>query len=643
MRWIQRGGLGVLLSLLVAAAGNAWPAPDYTQERKAYQTALSHLSAGRLPQFRAVRDSLRDYPLLPYLDYHALKRRLATLSVDEINTFEATYPDLPVAGQIREDWLEAQAAKSNWAALLKGYPADDRAYSVELQCYHARAEIHSGARDNGLAAAQALWLSGKSQPIACDPLFTTLRQSGRITQELTWERMELAFAAGSIQLGRHLISRLNGEHRVWGEAYYQVHRDPRRVLVPSRFSGTSRLAGRVVLNGMQRLATQDPTATLRIRPEYGQRYTWTAQENAAIDRGIWKTKAVQGQFPGENFNSNDPELLAALVTAARNRQQWPDVERFIGLMPDGERARIEWQYWLGRAIEENHGAGERSEAIFQGIAGERHYYGFLAAGKTGTKAQLVATPADNLGRDALNAMHKYPNGARGLEFFALNEQVNARREWLFGVDNLGPEAAREFTYAALHQGHPHLAIFFANRAGLLDDIAVRFPMLYQKEFETAANQTRLPLPLLFAIARQESAFDRHARSVADARGLMQLLPSTARWIAEQTRQRPPSEAALYEPSTNIRLGSSFLAGLLRRYQNQLPLAAAAYNAGEGRVRQWTANISGMPMDVWIETIPFSETRNYVKNVVAFRVVYGLLTNTPQPALAEHEIQVLRRS
>ena len=245
--------------------------------------------------------------------------------------------------------------------------------------------------------------------------------------------------------------------------------------------------------------------------------------------------------------------------------------------------------------------------------------------------------------EAIDALTKYPNGARGLEFFARNEAVNARREWLFGADNLGPEAAREFTYAALHKGFPNFGIFLANRAGLLDEVPVRFPMLYREEFDAASKRSRLPVPLLFAITRQESAFDRQARSVADARGLMQLLPSTARWVAERTRQRAPSEAALYEPSTNINLGSTFLAGLLARYQNQLPLAAAAYNAGEGRVKKWTTGVAGMPMDVWIETIPFNETRNYVKNVLAFRVVYGILTKEPQPLLGQHELLVLRKS
>ena len=643
VRWTHLLIQPLLLVCLLLVVGSVNAGPDYTHERRAYQTALSHLAAGRVTQYHAVRKTLNQYPLAPWLDFQEHKNRLATLSVAEIDAFEARYPDLPAAPEIRERWLKAMAAKSNWKALLQGYPADDRVYNVELQCYRARAELVAGDRENGLAAGQALWLTGKSQPIVCDPLFTALRQSGRITQELTWQRMELAFAANSIQLGRHLIARLAGDDRIWAEAYYQTHIDPRRLLVPSRFSKASPRVRRVVRNGLVRLAHNNPADAYQIWPAYRDQQAWSSEEQASIERGIWQARASLGLFPEPTFKSNDPVLLATLATMARNRQNWVELKRFIGLMPDDEHKKIEWQYWLARAVEEVQGDRQRAAEIYRGIANQRHYYGFLAAEKVGQPAQLAPSSVAALGAEVIDGLYKYPNGARGLEFFARNEAVNARREWLFAVDNLGPEAAREFTYAALHKGYPHFGIFLANRAGLLDEVSARFPMLYRKEFDVASKNSRLPVPLLLAVTRQESAFDRQARSVADARGLMQLLPSTARWVAERNRQRAPNEAALYEPSTNINLGSTFLSGLLGRYQNQLPLAAAAYNAGEGRVKRWTTGVVGMPMDVWIETIPFNETRNYVKNVLAFRVVYGLLTKEPQPLLGPHEILVLRKS
>lgn len=638
MAWILKP---LALIGIAALCVPAFAAPDYSAERKAWTSALGHLAAGRTAEYARLRRSLDAYALAGYLDFNALQRRIAQLTLRDVEEFEARNPDLPQAQEIRNKWLLNLAARQQWVALLKGFPTDDRPVSVELQCYRARAELSHGQPENGLAAAESLWLNGRSQPAACDPLFTTLRQRGRITQALYWQRMELAFGAGSTQLGRQLITRMTGERRTFADAYWLTHQDPRRILTPARYASASPLNRRVLENGFIRLAARNPADALRAWPLYRDAKAWTGDERSRIERAIWEAHAATGKFPDADFRSNDPVLLGVLATAARNIQDWSGVARFIGMMPDAEHRKIEWQYWLGRATEEL-GQPEQAREIFRGIAHERHYYGFLAAGRADVPAQLGSAP-ESLGREVLETLYQYPNGARALELFKLNRIGDARREMMFAVDNLGPEAAREFTWAALHLGYPHFGIFLANRAGLLDDVGARFPVLYRSEFETAAKQTRLPLPLLMAVTRQESAFDRHARSVADARGLMQLLPSTAQWIAERTRQRKPSDAALYEAQTNIRLGSSFLAGLLGRYQNQLPLAAAAYNAGEGRVKRWTATARGMPMDVWIETIPFNETRNYVKNVIAFRVVYGLLTEMPQEALGAHENFVLKTS
>lgn len=636
----------ILGPLVVCVLAQAIPAaaasPDYTRERKLYREAIAHLIAGRQTAFNAVRRQLADYPLAPYLDYYALRRRLGALTVTEINRFETEHPDMPVAGELRKDWLGLQAQRQNWRELRAGLPADDRTYSVELQCSATRAELAAGDRENALAAARALWLVGRSQPAACDPLFAALQKAGRITPALTWERLVLALQANEVQLARYLINRLPKADRTVGEVYLASYLDPRRILNTTRYPGDTPRVRQIVKHALVRLAERDPAGALKAWPAYRDGKSWEVDNLYAVERAIWRAQADLGNFPPPGFTTGDATLLTVLATAARGQQEWAQLERFITLMPAVERERIEWRYWLARALESQNKNVTEAQTIYRSIAEERHYYGFLAAGRAGLSPSL-AGDVSALGPEVVDAVYHYPNGARGLEFMALGENLNAQREWLFGVDNLGPQAAREMTYAALHKGFPHLGIFLANRAGLLDEVAARFPMAYRSEFEAAAKQSRLPLPLLFAITRQESAFDRRARSVANARGLMQLLPSTARWVADKSRIKRPTEAALYEPRTNIRLGSSYLAQLLGRYDNQLPLAAAAYNAGEGRVKGWTASAAGMPMDVWIETIPFSETRNYVKNVLAFRVVYGLLTNMPQPALASHEARVQRRT
>ena len=185
-------------------------------------------------------------------------------------------------------------------------------------------------------------------------------------------------------------------------------------------------------------------------------------------------------------------------------------------------------------------------------------------------------------------------------------------------------------------GLTSLAIRSANIAEARDYLRLRFPISHEPQFRRAALKSALPVPLLIAIARQESALESNARSSADARGLMQLLPSTARLVARRAGLDTPSASDLYDPSTNIRLGSYHLAWLIERYDGQTPLAIAAYNAGEHRVDRWIKDADGMPFDVWIERIPFRETRNYAKNVLAFRHVYAQRLGMPAPMLYPDE-------
>ena len=194
-------------------------------------------------------------------------------------------------------------------------------------------------------------------------------------------------------------------------------------------------------------------------------------------------------------------------------------------------------------------------------------------------------------------------------------------------------------YLAKDLGRLILAIRTANETGQRNHLDVRFPIDHRPTFQQTSHATGIPMSILVAFARQESIFNRFARSSADARGVMQMLQSTARHAARQVGLPAPSVTDLYDPTVNIPLGGHHIAFLLKRYDQVLPVAAAAYNAGETRVGRWLRDAEGWPMDVWIETIPFSETRNYVKNVLSFNQVYSQLLGQPRPMLRAHETTV----
>ena len=235
-----------------------------------------------------------------------------------------------------------------------------------------------------------------------------------------------------------------------------------------------------------------------------------------------------------------------------------------------------------------------------------------------------------------------PHIRRAIELFAVGENLNGRREWYRALDVSNNEEKRQLGHLAQSIGDLSLAIRSANLAEAMDDLLLRFPLAFNSDFNAAAHKQDVAPALLRAVARQESAYQPNARSPVGARGLMQLMPATAKLVTKRARLPASYAGQLNDPKINIQLGSYHLAWLIERFNGQRPLAIAAYNAGEHRVDRWIKNKAQMPTDVWIETIPFRETRNYVKNVLAFTYVYNQLLNTPTRVLAPQELSITER-
>jgi len=348
----------------------------------------------------------------------------------------------------------------------------------------------------------------------------------------------------------------------------------------------------------------------------------------------------EGQFPqAQAMHALLPDQLETLAGVAVRTQHWQALQQTIEQLPPDLQGKAKWRYWWARATAQTLGPNPHSSEAFGRLAEIRQYYGFLAALQIGVPGRLNAEPEPSLGAVALLPIQRLPGIQRSIELFAVNDDVNARREWYRALAQLSYAQKILAAELANQLGLTGLAIRTANIADADDHLHLRFPIAYEPEFRKASMKTGVELPLLLAIARQESALDTHARSTSDARGLMQLLPSTARLAARRARHREPQPRQLYEPSINIPLGSYHLAWLLQRFDGQTPLAVAAYNAGEHRVDRWLKAAEGLPMDVWIEQIPYLETRNYVKNVLAFRQVYGHTLGQSTPFLKPIEQQV----
>ena len=597
------------------------------EQRQAYRKAVDLVHAGHVSAALKIQQELADYVLAPYITYHRNRLRLSRLSAAEVNDFRRDHPDLPGAQRIYWQWLESLAARGQWRTFLEHYEPTE---SAKLQCLHLRALYATGERETALDGVEALWTVGKSQPKACDPIFQ-IWQRERLDDAIAWRRLTLAMEANQRVLGRYLVRFFSSSVRDWARAYGDVHANPTHVERTSRYRTDNEWSRGVIAHGLKRLAGRDAEAARDAWATYQASHGFSEAERRPIDEAVDAALAEAGLLDRMPTAADAPATAARFALAYLKQQNWPLLQAWIERLPETERFSDKWQYWLARAIDASHEDSERARLAYRSLAEKRSYYGFLAAQRAGLAVRMNDA-SRAIGAAEWRQTFAIPGVGRTIELFAVGDEVNARRE-LFGViPRLSLEERRATTVMVQRIGFTTLAIHTANRAELRDDLGLRFPVLHEPLFGQASFTTTVPLPLLLAFARQESAFEADAHSSANARGILQMLLSTARLAAKRAGLPSPTASDLYDPTINIPLGASHIAWLLRRYNDVLPFAAAAYNAGEHRVDRWMRERAGVALDVWIDAIPFRETRNYVHNVLAFNQIYAARFGEEAPML-----------
>lgn len=625
--------------MLVLCLSSVSASPTQTRSdfalRADYLQAREYLRKNAEADYRRIARTLQTYPLYPYLQYYDLRRRLNRASTAEVSGFLRNYPDLAVTSLTRKRWLRELGKQARWQTFLSHFePTSD----AELNCYQLQARSAAGETRAVLDEVTSIWVQPRSQPAACDPLFTAWRKTPRFTQEVVWQRFSAAIDANARSLARYLKRYFNDANKVLADRYYNVHVNPAQISRTANFADNTLRMQTIIAHGLSRLASRDAAQAAVLWQRYQRSHSFDPNVRQRIDGVVAVTSARENQvFPGESMRSRITlsNVIEDLAEAAVRAQNWPEVIVWTDKLPADIKQKSQWVYWAGQARKRTSRSTPVDNSALVALAGERHYYGFLAAQELGLPGQMNAQNG-NVTNVELAQIRRHPNITRSIELFAVGDNLNARREWYKALNTLSFDEQVIAAELAASLGLIHLAISTANIAEATNHLHLRFPLAYEAQFRQASLRTGLPVPLLISIARQESAMQADVRSSADARGLMQLLPSTARIVARRAGMAAPTAADLADPNINIRLGSFHLAWLVERYQGQTPLAIAAYNAGEHRVDRWIKDANNMPMDVWIERIPFRETRNYVKNVLAFRHVYGSKLNTPTPTLGVSE-------
>ncbi len=629
---------GIIFSAL-CVPGLVAPVFAQTMEQSLYREGYDAVRANDQDRFQQIRARLNHYPLLPYLDYYQLAFRPGAADYNDVTRFIRQHGDTPQSNRLERAYLTYLAQSQQWSQFLRFYPAKPN--STDLLCMHYQARYYTGHKSEALQEAGKLWLTGQSRPDACDPLFQLWQQAGLRTQEKIWQRMKLAFEAQNPNLIRHLGAQLGGSLKPYGDQMIALFEQPARAMNPVYFT-TAPQSRQLLSLGLARYANEQPEAALRQLGEMKRRFglsqgdvarvEWAAARRLLLDRST----AQRSWLDATLVRMKDTELVELRARLAIWEQDWRGLEGWVKKMPMALQKEDRWRYWLARSLEVQ-GRQKPARELYLETANLRGFYGFMAAQRTGVPYRIKNQSVGHKVPDWRTASSRWPFLLRVRELLAMNEITAARSEWIHNMDR-NPVAQRlEFGHIALNQGWHELAILSSIRAEAWDAIDLRFPLPLKRTFSQMAQERTMNTSLLYAISRQESALYPLAQSPVGARGLMQLMPATAKETAAKLGVPYRNEQQLFDPAMNIRLGSAYLKRLLDVYDGNRILAAAAYNAGPGRVKRWRDQSTNKPMDVWVESIPYRETRNYVQNVLSFDLIYQHKLQQPLRFMSEREL------
>ncbi|WP_303810436.1 transglycosylase SLT domain-containing protein [Aeromonas rivipollensis] len=629
---------GIIFSAL-CVPGLVAPVFAQTMEQSLYREGYDAVRANDQERFQQIRARLNHYPLLPYLDYYQLAFRPGAADYNDVTRFIRQHGDTPQSNRLERSYLTYLAQSQQWSQFLRFYPAKPN--STDLLCMHYQARYYTGHKSEALQEAGKLWLTGQSRPDACDPLFQLWQQAGLRTQDKIWQRMNLAFEAQNPNLIRHLGAQLGGSLKPYGDQMIALFDQPARAMNPASFS-TAPQSRQLLSLGLARYANEQPEPALRQLGEMKRRFGLNQAEVARVERAAARRLLLDRSLAQRNWldatlvRMKDAELVELRARLAIWEQDWRGLEGWVKRMPMALQKEDRWRYWLARSLEVQ-GRQKPARELYLETANLRGFYGFMAAQRTGVPYRIKNQSVGHKVPDWRTASSRWPFLVRVRELLAMNEITAARSEWIHNMDR-NPVAQRlEFGHIALNQGWHELAILSSIRAEAWDAIDLRFPLPLKRTFSQMAQERTMNTSLLYAISRQESALYPLAQSPVGARGLMQLMPATAKETAAKLGVPYRNEQQLFDPTMNIRLGSAYLKRLLDVYDGNRILAAAAYNAGPGRVKRWRDQSTNKPMDVWVESIPYRETRNYVQNVLSFDLIYQHKLRQPLRFMSEREL------
>jgi len=626
----------VALAFTLAAISSASASAQAVERRAQLHAAFIKADNGQLDLAQAAHFATD--PIYPWLQSSVLRKQISTVAPQQMQTVLAGMGEQAAGSWLRSAWLGELAKREDWPGFRASYRASN---NLSLRCTNLHANMNSiDSVDRAPSAAwitdaTQVWLTGKSLPPQCDAPLARLEQLGKLDDALRWQRIDLAIDGGDSGVIRAIAKGMSSEAALLAASYATFLAEPAGALPNWPASTRSR---NVTSTALVALARRDPDRAEALARQIPAGAIDAEQRaRIAYQVALW---TVASYLPGSAKRLNavpasayDERLHEWRVREAISRGDDAAALAALGKMKESQRSDARWQYFEAR-IKERLGQTSAAHSLYVKAAQSANFHGWLAAERLQQPYSLCplepATDPRLLQRVSSNAALM-----RALDLFAIKRADLAVREWAGAIKSMTDDERRVAVQLAISEGWFERAV--SGMVQTPDDqhyYSLRFPMHHEADIRAQSKLNGLDPAWVAGQTRAESSFMPNARSGADARGLMQLVPATGAATAQRLGLPWLGGDSLYDPATNLRLGTAYMRQMLDRFDKLPYMAIAAYNAGPTPIGRWREARSQLDPDFFIETIPYKETRDYVARVLAFSVIYDWRLNGTAAPLGE---------
>ena len=608
---------------------------DLRQNYKKWQNTYQSLS---FDEQQALLKQLKNYSLYPYAAVQFFQNNIKKVSPQSVSEFVKKYDDFPLTSSLTQAYLNELSNRQDWDAIVS-FPKDN---SITANCQYQYAKLQKNDDKSVLDNVESIWLTGKELPSACDPLLDAWSKSGKLTSDLILLRVELVLENNNVKLARYLTNLLDDNYKTTKNHLLAVFDNPRKLKEFSKNIKTSSFTKKIVLASYPRLIKADKNFASTLLPQLIKQQNLTNEEQNRL-----KSRLANSYFSDsvtteqskwrDNYltKSHDTALVEKRIRMAIDANNDKDIEHWIKQLTPEDQLKEEWQYWHARVLLNSKKTNE-AKNILKTLTNKRGFYGMVSA-QTLNQPYSINNLSKKMPTAEISSLKtKYDQQPFVIRIKELRFQgmlAESKQEWRYILKKQAQDNEYlDLAKYAYHNGWGDLSIQATISGKLWDNWTERLPIMYQKLYNEALKDKAIPLSYALAITRQESAFDTTIQSPVGASGLMQLMPATAKETAKKvTNISYNSPNQLFEPATNVYLGTYFLNSVYLQNDSNRILSSAAYNAGPNRVKKWLNNSNGkLDAVAFIESIPFNETRNYVKSVLVYDYIYQHILGNKNP-------------